>query len=176
MLETSRLILRQWRYSDYEPFYELNANPDVMKYFPSTLIRDESDMLADRFRATIETNNGWGFWAVEEKNTSEFVGCVGLAHQPERFDFSPCTEVGWRLRKEFWHLGMAYEAAGCALSYAFDVLNLEEVVSFTSKHNLPSENLMKRLGMVKQGHFMHPALPAEHHLAEHVLYKINGTK
>lgn len=174
MLETNRLILRQWKESDLEPFAELNADPEVMTYFPATLSREESDNLAGRFKAAIELNQGWGFWAAELKATKEFVGCVGLAYQPDRFDFSPCIEIGWRLSKKFWHQGIAKEAAEATLAYAFNVLKLDEIVSFTSIHNVPSENLMKRLGMYKQGHFFHPALHRGHHLSEHVLYKISN--
>ncbi|MCS3432418.1 GNAT family N-acetyltransferase [Klebsiella sp. BIGb0407] len=172
MIETERLILRQWQESDLQPFAELNACPDVMRYFPAPLSREESDNLAKRFKNIIDTNQGWGFWAVELKATKEFVGTVGLLYQADRFSFSPCTEIGWRLAKTFWHQGIALEAATRSLNFAFNQLHLDEVVSFTSVHNAPSEGLMKRLGMVKQASFIHPALPASHKLAEHVLYKI----
>ena len=170
--ETTRLHLRQWKESDLQPFAELTADPQVMRYFPAILNREESDALAARFKAMIEANGGWGYWAVEVKATGEFAGYVGLAYQPDRFDFSPCTEISWRLSQKFWHQGIAREAAEAALDYAFNVLNLEEVVSLTSVHNAPSENLMKRLGMRKLGQFFHPALPAEHWLAEHVVYRV----
>ena len=172
MLEINRLILRQWQQTDLQPFAELNADPEVMKYFPKTLSRQESDNVVARFKAMIVANQGWGFWAVEMKATGEFVGSVGLAQQPDRFDFSPCTEIGWRIKKKFWGQGIAKEAAQASLAYAFNVLHLPEVVSFTSTHNTPSEKLMQRLGMQKQTIFLHPALPADHALAEHVLYKI----
>jgi len=172
MVETERLILRQWQTSDLEPFAKLNADPDVMRYFPASLSREESDNLANRFKNIIDNNDGWGFWAVELKSTGEFVGTVGLLHQADRFDFSPCTEIGWRLAKSFWQQGIAREAATHALDFAFNQLNLDEVVSFTAAHNTQSERLMKRLGMVKQGDFMHPTLAADHYLAKHVLYKI----
>lgn len=171
MLETDRLILRQWKETDFQPFAELNADPDVMKYFPAILSRQESDSLVIRFKEMIDSNGGWGFWAVEMKATGEFVGCVGLANQPDRFDFSPCTEIGWRLIKKFWHQGIAKEAAEASLAYAFNFLNINEVVSFTSIHNTPSQNLMIRLGMHKHALFLHPSLPAGHYLSEHVLYK-----
>ncbi|WP_299998358.1 GNAT family N-acetyltransferase [uncultured Cedecea sp.] len=175
MIETARLILRQWQASDLEPFAELNADPDVMRYFPAPLSREESDNLANRFKNIIEANKGWGFWAVELKTTGEFVGTVGLLHQAERFAFSPCTEIGWRLAKNFWHQGIALEAATCALNFAFNQLYLDEIVAFTAVQNTPSEGLMKRLGMVKQPSFMHPALAVSHVLAKHRLYKITRT-
>lgn len=170
MIETSRLILRQWQPADLLPFAALNGDPDVMQFFPATLTRQESDTLAARFREGI-AERGWGFWAVELKATGEFVGSVGLHPQPDRFAFSPCTEIGWRLAKAFWHQGLAHEAAAAALEFGFKTLALDEVVSFTSVLNTPSESLMKRLGMTRAGEFLHPALPPDHRLAKHVLYR-----
>ncbi|WP_196208197.1 GNAT family N-acetyltransferase [Citrobacter sp. Res13-Sevr-PEB04-36] len=171
MLETSRLILRQWEIKDMAAFADLNADPDVMRFFPAPLTKQESDSLAERFSEGIE-QRGWGFWAVESKETHEFVGCVGLHPQPDKFPFSPCTEIGWRLSKTYWHQGLAMEAAEVCLEYAFATLALNEVVSFTSVLNKPSERLMKRLGMVKMDTFPHPALPTSHRLSQHVLYRI----
>lgn len=118
------------------------------------------------------TERGWGFWAVELQETHQFVGCVGLHPQPDKFHFSPCTEIGWRLAKSFWHQGFALEAAEACLTFAFEELALTEVVSFTSVLNKPSENLMIRLGMSKAEEFVHPALPPDHRLAQHVLYRL----
>ena len=64
MLETSRLILRQWEAKDRAPFAALNADSDVMRFFPAPLLRTESDNLAARFQEGI-IERGWGFWAVE---------------------------------------------------------------------------------------------------------------
>lgn len=142
-----------------------------MRFFPSPLLREESNNLVAKFRDGIN-KRGWGFWAVESKETHALVGCVGLHPQPEQFDFSPCVEIGWRLGKAYWHQGLAEEAAKACLEYAFKVLELNEVVSFTSILNNPSENLMKRLGMVKTGEFNHPSLSLDHRLSLHVLYRI----
>lgn len=171
MLETPRLILRQWEDRDKKPFAALNADPEVMRFFPATLTKTESDNLVEKFSEGIEVS-GWGFWAVELKTTRQFVGCVGLYPQPDKFEFSPCTEIGWRLGKAYWHQGLAMEAAKTCLEFAFEELALDEVVSFTAKLNTPSERLMQRLGMKKTGEFMHPALPLDHRLAQHVLYRV----
>ncbi len=169
--ETPRLILRQWRDGDLAPFAALNGSAEVMRYFPDVMSAQESDGLAARLRAAISANGGWGYWAVELKESAEFAGFVGLAYQKDRYPFSPCTEISWRLDKKFWHRGIALEAARAALDYAFNVLHRDAVVACTSIHNAPSERLMQRLGMRKQGQFFHPALPRDHWLAEHVLYR-----
>ncbi|MCU4406167.1 GNAT family N-acetyltransferase [Acinetobacter junii] len=171
MIETLRLILRQWRDTDYLPFAEMSANPEVMRHFPKVLTRAESDVFLDKLKAIIE-KQGWGFWAVELKQTQQLIGLVGLHDQPTQFSFSPCVEIGWRLDQAFWGKGYAKEAANAALDFAFNHLQLETVVSFTTLENLRSEALMQSLGMRKLAEFQHPALAQDHPLSWHVLYEI----
>ena len=171
-LESARLILRPWQEADRLPFYQLNADPAVMRYFPKCLTRTESDLLIDKCQAFIE-QQGWGFWAVELKSEQRLIGMAGLHSQPDQFSFSPCTEIGWRLNKDYWGQGYATEAAQLALDFAFQTLNLKEVVSFTASINHPSQAVMKRLGMLYQQEFLHPALTAESILQKHVLYSIH---
>jgi len=71
-VQTQRLILRQWREQDRLPFAAMNADPQVMKYFPKTLSSLQSDALVDRFINDIESS-GWGFWAAERVDTGEFL-------------------------------------------------------------------------------------------------------
>lgn len=170
-LETERLKLRAWQESDLQPFAELNADKDVMHYFPSVLTREQSDNLADKFQQLI-LDHGWGFWAVELKATGQFIGFTGLNIQPEQFIFSPCVEIGWRFAKQYWHQGYATEAAKACLKFAFETLQLKEVVSFTAVHNTASEHVMQRLGMQAMFEFNHPALTQESPLSRHILYKI----
>ena len=77
ILESSRLILRPWQNSDLAPFAEMNTNAQVMQYFPKPLNQYESDTLAEKFQHLIEVN-GWGFWALELKQTGQFIGFTGL--------------------------------------------------------------------------------------------------
>ena len=173
-IETERLILRQWKLeTDLEPFFILNSDPEVMKYFPNPLTRAESDALAFRIFKLIE-QQGWGFWAIELKETHRFIGFCGLHSQPDLFDFSPCVEIGWRLDKNYWGKGYAYEAAQAVLNFAFTHLMLDEVVAFTAIQNKPSEKLMQRLGMSFQSTFKHPKLSEESPLQVHVLYEIKS--
>lgn len=171
MIETERLILRQWEESDYLPFISMGFDPEVMKYFPKCLTQEESINFIKAVTGIIDENK-WGFWAVELKESQEFIGFIGLLSQPTQFDFSPCIEIGWRLAKDFWGQGYATEGAKAALEYAFNTLNLDKVVSFTASVNQPSESVMKKLGMKKVGEFNHPKLSQNHDLAKHVLYEI----
>ncbi|MDX6272918.1 MAG: hypothetical protein QOJ92_128 [Frankiales bacterium] len=172
-LSTERLLLRQWRDADREPFAELNADPIAMEHFPSTLTRADSDAFVDRAQQRI-AEQGWGLWAVELTATGEFVGFAGLAHFADGLPFAPATEVGWRLRREHWGNGYATEAGRAALQHAFDVLALDEVVSMTAVGNWPSRRVMERLGMTRDpaDDFEHPRVPAGDPLRAHVLYRI----
>jgi ribosomal-protein-alanine N-acetyltransferase len=95
-------------------------------------------------------------------------------HKPTiELPFTPCTEIGWRISKKYWRNGYATEGAKIVLKYAFEILNLEEVVSFTSVINKKSESVMKKINMINTNkNFEHPNLPLNHPLREHVLYKI----
>lgn len=153
-------------------FAALNADPGVMRYFPSTLDRQASDALAAKAQALIE-KQGWGFWAVQDRASGHFTGMIGLHIPAPELPFSPCVEVGWRLARPYWGQGLATEGAKAALEFAWNVLQQGEVVAFTAVLNKPSQAVMQRLGMQPDAQtFMHPAVPQEHALAEHVLYRI----
>ncbi|MGA3219778.1 MAG: GNAT family N-acetyltransferase [Acidimicrobiales bacterium] len=171
-LRSPRTVLRHWRDDDREGFAELNADPEVMEHFPKVLTRAESDAFVDRIMAGM-TERGWGLWAVELTATGAFCGFVGL--NPVSFDapFTPAVEIEWRLARSYWGQVIATEAAAVALSYAFETLGLEEVVSFTSTTNLRSQRVMQKLGMHRDpaDDFDHPGLPLGHHLRRPVLYR-----
>lgn len=171
-LTSERLCLRQWQAADLSPFAAMNADPEVMRYFPATLTTAESAQAMQRMQDGI-AQRGWGFWAVQLLATSEVVGCIGLNHPDPSLPCAPCTEIGWRLAREYWGKGYANEAARRALEFAFDELALSEVLSFTAVQNDRSQKVMQRLGLTNTGrNFQHPLLPADSELREHVLYRI----
>jgi RimJ/RimL family protein N-acetyltransferase len=173
---TKRLYLRQWRDTDRKPFAQLNADPRVMEFFPNQLDRSTSDALADRIEAKIR-DRGWGWWAAEIRVTQEFIGFVGLNIPGVKLPFSPCVEVGWRLAFPHWGNGYASEAAKEALRIGFEILNFDEIVSFTAIHNRRSRAVMERLNMREMPEtFLHPNIPSGHPLAEHCLYKLSQSE
>lgn len=173
-IDTPRLRLRQWRAADRAPFAALNADPRVMAHFPGTLDRAASDAIAERCEALI-AERGWGFWAVERRDSGDFIGFVGLNVPTAALPFSPCVEVGWRLAHSAWGQGLASEAARAALAAGFETLGLAEVVSFTALSNRRSQAVMERLGMRRTAEdFDHPVLPEGHPLRRHCLYRLNA--
>ncbi|MDX6282565.1 MAG: hypothetical protein QOH03_3636, partial [Kribbellaceae bacterium] len=143
-LTTDRLLLRQWKDSDYGPYAALNADPAVMEHFPNALTRAESDAMADRVKAAM-AERGFGLWAVEVRETGQFIGFIGLSVPTFDAPFLPGVEIGWRLAKDAWGKGYATEGARASLAYGFGEAGLDEVVSFTATTNKPSQRVMERI-------------------------------
>lgn len=166
---TDRLILRRWTNDDHAPFAELNADAEVMRYFPSVLSTPESDALAARADAMFE-QHGHGLWAVERRDTREFIGFTGLAPMPAGVPGEGGVEVGWRLGRRHWGHGFASEAALESLRFAFEELGLTHVNSITAVSNERSRSVMERIGMRLAGTFDHPRVDAGSPLRPHVRY------
>jgi RimJ/RimL family protein N-acetyltransferase len=137
--------------------------------------RDRATTLAaiDNWSGLI-AERGWGFWAVELKQTKEFAGFVGLQIPAEGHPFLPCVEIGWRLGAKYWGRGYATEGARRVLRVAFEELNLPEVIATTALGNLRSRAVMERLNMRgPETQFQHPRVPIDSPLRTHMLFRIS---
>jgi RimJ/RimL family protein N-acetyltransferase len=174
-LTTPRLRLRGWQEADREPFAALNADPEVMRFFPGTRDRAESDAAIDRYRAGF-AERGYGLWAVEVRATGDFAGFVGLNPAPATVPAAPAMEIGWRLARAHWGQGYAPEAACAVLDHAFGPLGLTELVSFTVATNAPSRRVMEKLGMTHDPaeDWDTPDVPGWADLP-HVIYRLRAT-
>lgn len=172
VFQTTRLRLRQWRDTDRQPFAAMNQDPEVMRYFPRLFTKQESNAFIDDNAKRIE-DDGWGAWAVELIDKEQFIGFVGLS-QPAHWH--PCAghvDIGWRLDKKHWGQGYATEASKQVLHIAFNYLELKCLVSFTSECNLPSINIMEKIGMRKANvGFDHPRITSSSRLRKHVIYRL----
>jgi ribosomal-protein-alanine N-acetyltransferase len=174
VFQTERLILRNWRPDDLAPFADMSADAKVMRYFPALHDRTQTEDHIRRIVKDLE-NNGFGLWAVEVPGHLDFAGFTGLSRPRFKAHFTPCVEIGWRLRREAWGKGYATEAARTCLDVAFGELGLDEVVSMTAVDNLRSRAVMERLGMTTrpEDDFGHPNISADHPLRQHVLYRLS---
>lgn len=172
-LHARRLILRPLCADDREAFAAMNRDPEVMRYLPGVLSRDESDALIGRIEAH-RARHGFGLWAVEVPGRFALAGMAGLLVPGFEAAFTPCVEIGWRLVREAWGYGYATEAARAVVAHAFGPLGMRELVSFTTAENRRSRAVMQRLGMTRDPaeDFEHPGLPAGHPLRPHVLYRL----
>jgi RimJ/RimL family protein N-acetyltransferase len=172
---SERLLLRPWKDADLPAFASLNADPRVMEHFPKLPTRSESDQRAAQIIEHFD-RYGFGLWAVEVKGVSDFIGFVGLSVPTFEAHFTPCVEIGWRLAYGHWRKGYATEGAKAAVAFAFDKLQLDEIVSSTVPANQRSRAVMERLGMTHSpaDDFEHPVLPEGHPLRRHVLYRLRA--
>ncbi|HEY1796969.1 MAG TPA: GNAT family N-acetyltransferase [Stellaceae bacterium] len=176
-VRTPRLLLRQWRDEDAEPFAAMSADPEVTALLLGPFDRAKSDewvaLARDFWRA-----NGYGQWVVEVPGEAKFAGVVGLTRILWEAPFTPVVEAAWRLARPYWGRGIAFEAARAAIEDGFSRLRLEEIVAITTPPNERSWRLMERLGMVRDtaGDFDHPRVPDGHPLKRHVLYRLKGAR
>ena len=175
-IRTDRLLLRQWRDDDRQPLADLNTDAHVMRYFPRTFTREESDKFIDD-NANHISSEGWGAWAVEAIDRGEFIGFVGFSRPA---DWHPCAgtiDIGWRLGRRYWGHGYATEAARYAIQFGFDVIGFHDLVSFTSEVNLPSISVMRKIGMrADLEGFDHPRIDSGNQLRKHVVYRLSNSR
>jgi len=176
-LETARLVLRPWEDRDRAPLAAILGDPVVRRFYPAPATPMEVDAQIDNAIART-AENGFHFSAAEDKSSGALVGVIGLARISDRIRDAipshPDVEIGWQFDKAFWGRGLAPEGARAWLDYAWNVLNLPEVVAFTAVPNLPSQRVMEKIGMVRDpaDDFPHPNLPEGHPLQHHVVYRI----
>jgi RimJ/RimL family protein N-acetyltransferase len=148
LLETERLLLRRFTKEDADNLYDLDSDPDVMRYLsggtptPRELI--EADILP-RFCSYDERFPAFGFWAAIDKASGNFLGW---------FSFRPTDEadprevaLGFRLRKAAWGQGYATEGVRAFIRLGFTELGMERVVATTYEHNLASRRVMEKADM-----------------------------
>jgi RimJ/RimL family protein N-acetyltransferase len=156
---TERLQLRRWRAGDREPFAELNADPEVMRYIGEgrPMTRAESDALLRAIEAHW-AEHGFGLWCASPHEDPEAcLGFIGLAVPSFLPAVLPAVEVGWRLARPAWGRGLATEGARAALNHAFGPLELESVISVIDPANERSVRVAVRLGMRPGAAHLHPA-------------------
>jgi RimJ/RimL family protein N-acetyltransferase len=172
---TDRIRMRAWRPEDRELFAALNADPEVMRFFPGLQSREESDEFADRIESRM-AELGYGLWALEPVESGEFIGFTGLNPMPEDGPGAGGMEVGWRLARSAWDKGYATEAGRAALRVAFELAGFDEVWSLTAVVNEPSRAVMERLGLRHLATQPHPALDRNSPISEHVYYRITRSE
>lgn len=170
-IETKRLILRDWIDGDLKSLVDINQDPKVLEFLPSSLTREETKAMMEKAANHIYTK-GYGRFACEEKGTGKFIGFVGLG--PAELHNTTYIEIGWRLGSLYWGKGYATEAAQAVVYKAFMKDRLEEIISFTVYNNIRSRRVMEKIRLIYDidGDFQHPRLPKDHPFSWHVLYRL----
>ena len=175
LFQSSRLGFRRFTTADLVPLAAMNSDPAVMEFFPKTQTIQETQAFIDRTNKHFN-QHGYSWYAVDALATKSFIGFIGLVQTTFEAPFTPCAEIGWRLKNAAWGKGYATEGATRCLQYGFNTLQLPVIYSFTATVNLRSERVMQKIGMVKEGTFDHPLLEKGNWLEKHVLYKIVAKK
>lgn len=171
MIDTERLVLRRWQERDRTTFYAHCSDPEVMRYFPALMTREDVDAAIARQDGFADTH-GYCFWVVEERASGQMLGFCGLKPGAEGTPLEGAVEIGWRFGKEHWGKGFAKEAALASLEWGFTNLPVARIGAITSPPNTRSWGLMERLGMVRafDQDFDHPAVSDESRLKRHITY------
>lgn len=177
LFKTERLGIRNWEESDLVEFAKMGQDKAVMEFFPSLLSEKQTMNLIERMQIQLE-KKGYGYLPVETLDQQEFIGMIGMSDQKydiklEESDdvLSAFVDIGWRLKTSAWGKGYATEGARGWLDYAFEKIKLETIYSIAPVINIPSQNVMKKLGFEKLGEFNHPKIEATHPTCKCALFK-----
>jgi RimJ/RimL family protein N-acetyltransferase len=145
ILETERLILRQFHIFDEESLHGVFGDPEVMRYGPGVQTRV---WIGEWLSNCLENYQklGFGPWAVVLRSVSTVIGYAGLFHFPE-IDGQPEIEVGYRLARSHWGQGFATEAVTAIRDYAFHVLCLPRLIALIDPQNTASIRVAEKIGM-----------------------------
>lgn len=146
MIETERLILREFVRQDFDALYEILSDPETMRHYPKPF--DEA-----KVRSWIEWNlqnykeYGFGLWAVTRKETGEFIGDCGVTIQD--IDGEQLPEIGYHIHKRYWRRGFGSEAARAVRDWAFQNTEYDCLYSYTKYTNIASSSTAIANGMKK---------------------------
>lgn len=142
ILETDRLILREFIPQDAEELYNLNKDPEVIRYTGDKPFKDKQE--ANDFLKSYKdyTVHGFGRWAVIHKDSVEFLGWCGLKINEEGH-----IDLGFRFFRREWNKGYATEAAKACLTYGFETIHMETIIGRAAKNNTASLRVLEKIGM-----------------------------
>ena len=142
MFETDRLILREFVPGDASSVFQLNNDPEVMKYTGDKPFESVESARAFLINYDHYKKHGYGRWAMFEKNSSDFIGWCGL-----KYDSEGLADVGYRLLKNKWGYGFATEAASYCVKIGFSEFNFSGIIGRAMKDNIASIKVLQKIGM-----------------------------
>jgi RimJ/RimL family protein N-acetyltransferase len=167
-ITTERLKLRGWRHSDIEPFDTHCNTRAVMNHLGGVQSREA--LLEDIIYLMECERDGCTLWVAEKRVDGTFLGFCGLVDViDENSPVEGELEIGWRIRQDEWRRGYAEEGANAALTYAFEVLKVEQVVARAAVANEASRALMSKLGLQHQPQLDHTPRETGRPLVIHII-------
>ena len=144
ILQTPRLILREFTPGDIDPLAKVLGDPDAMLYYPEPYDRAGVEQWITR-NILRYRNDGVGLWAMELIATRELIGDCGIVRQ--QVDGDELYEIGYHVRRDHWRHGYATEAARACRDWAFAHLQTDRLISLIRPENIASRRVAERIGM-----------------------------
>lgn len=142
VVETARLILREFVLSDAKDLLALNADPEVLRYTGDAPFRDQKEAEEFLLHYNHYEMYQYGRWAVINKVSNEFLGWCGIKYHPETNE----VDLGFRFKKQFWGMGYAFESAEGVIKYGANILKLKRLIARVETRNVASIKLIEKLG------------------------------
>jgi RimJ/RimL family protein N-acetyltransferase len=158
-LETRRIVLRRLTENDAEHLFELDSDPDVMRYLTGGVPHTRSFIVENalpRYLGFYDRSDAFGYWAAIEKASGAFMGWFHFRPFRENADE---IELGYRLRKASWGCGYTTEGALALIEKGFRALGVDKVVATTMALNKASRRVMEKVGLCFESEFVYPGEP-----------------
>lgn len=162
ILETERLIVREFVERDLDPLFAMLGDAETMRFYPKPFTRDDARHWLERSQARYRAN-GFGLWVLEERETGVFLGDCGLSVQV--VEGEPFVEIGWHVVRDRWRQGIATEAATAIRDHGFQELGLKRIISLIQDVNIPSRRVAEKIGMAVDREVMWADIP-------HLMYSL----
>jgi RimJ/RimL family protein N-acetyltransferase len=173
LFTSEHLGFRRWEMHDIAAMAQINADPQVMEFFPTVQDAAQTEAFVVRMQQQM-ADKGYCYFAIERLEDQSFIGFIGLSDKTFKADFTPCVDVGWRLAANAWGHGYATEGAKRCIEYGLNELGIKKIYAIAPVANVKSEHVMKKIGMSKVSVFMHPLLADDVRLRECVVYEIGN--
>jgi [ribosomal protein S5]-alanine N-acetyltransferase len=163
IFESDRLFVRRYTLQDEEMFFQLNSDPELMRYIRPPKTRAESKAFLQENMVFYDQRPCLGRWALLEKATNKVVGTCSLLPLEHTSD----VHIGYALMKDQWGKSYASEIVKAGINYAFGELKLPSVVAVTYADNMPSQKVLTRNNFVLDGFYKENGL-------EKLLFRLSG--
>lgn len=144
VIETKRLILREYTMDDFDELYTLLSDPITMKHYIKPYDKDGTKRWINWCINSYKTY-GFGLWAIVLKETNTFIGDCGLSMQ--LIDGESLPEIGYHIKKEYWRKGYGKEAANAVKEWAFNNTKFDKLYSYMTKDNVASYKTAESIGL-----------------------------
>ncbi len=147
ILETERMLLREFEMEDYKEVFDFGSNPEVGKYTGDEPLRsyEEAKAIIDNAFKTDYNMYGYGRWAPVYKPNNRVIGFAGLKY----LKIIDETDIGFRFLPEYWGKGIATEISAAIIKYGFNELNLSRIIGIAHPQNIGSCKVLSKIGMEK---------------------------